>query len=115
MVLMYIGLLASFVTYIYFRIRYTLKIAKDQKDRSADAQYTLSVYSIFTLCIEVLCMAAMALFSGAERNMLSCVPLLACRLLQRDSNCFTQAMNPVFMELPHFALSCIPYIAISLL
>ncbi len=63
--LMYIGLLASFVAYIYFRIRYTLKIAKDQKDRSADAQYTLSVYSIFTLCIEVLCMAAMALFAGA--------------------------------------------------
>ena len=62
--LMYIGLLASFVAYIYFRIRYTLKIAKDQKDRSADAQYTLSVYSIFTLCIEVLCMAAMALFAG---------------------------------------------------
>ena len=65
MMLMYIGLLASFVVYIYFRIRYTLKIAKDRKDRSADAQYTLSVYSIFTLCIEVLCMAAMALFSGA--------------------------------------------------
>lgn len=62
--LMYIGLLASFVAYIYFRIRYTLKIAKDQKDRNSDAQYTLSVYSIFTLCIEVLCMAAMALFSG---------------------------------------------------
>ena len=63
--LMYISMLASFVAYIYFRIRYTLRIAKDQKDRSADAPYTLSVYSIFTLCIEVLCMAAMALFSGA--------------------------------------------------
>ena len=79
MVLMYIGLLASFVTYIYFRIRYTLKIAKDQKDRSADAQYTLSVYSIFTLCIEVLCMAAMALFSGATFFSVCLTPFSVCK------------------------------------
>lgn len=64
MVLMYLGLMASYIAYIYLRIRYTLKIAKDQKDRSSDAQYTLSVYSVFTLVIEVLCMAAMSLFAG---------------------------------------------------
>ena len=64
MMLMYLGMLASYIAYIYFRIRYTLKIAKDQKDRNSDAQYTLSVYSIFTLGIELLCMAAMCLFAG---------------------------------------------------
>jgi len=64
MVLMYLGLIASYVTYLYFRIRYTLKTAKDPRDRSPNAPYTLGVYSIFTLCIEVLCMAAMALYAG---------------------------------------------------
>lgn len=64
MTLMYVCLLCSYAAYIYFRVRFTLKTAKDQRDRSANAQYVISVYSIFTLCIELLCMAAMSLFAG---------------------------------------------------
>jgi len=33
MTMMYLGLLASYITYLYFRIRYTLKTAKDPWDR----------------------------------------------------------------------------------
>ena len=50
--------------YIYFRIRYTLKTAKNPEDSSSNAVYMLSFYPIFALFIEVLCMAAMALYAG---------------------------------------------------
>lgn len=50
--------------YIYFRIRYTLKTAKNPEDSSSHAAYAVSFYPIFALCIEVLCMAAMALYAG---------------------------------------------------
>lgn len=61
---MFVGLLASYATYVYFRVRYTLKAADNQRDRSTDAQYSISVYSIFTLCIELLCMVSMTIYAG---------------------------------------------------
>lgn len=64
MALFYIGMLASFAAYIYFRIRYTLKAAKNPGDSGPNAVYVLSPYSIATLVVEILCMAAMALYAG---------------------------------------------------
>ena len=64
MFIAFLGLLASNIVYIYFRCRYTLKIATNRKDASGNAHYRISVYSILTLVVELLCMAAMALYAG---------------------------------------------------
>ena len=64
LILAYLGLLVSYGVYLYFRCRYTLKIAKNRRDASGAVPYRVSVYSVITLVIEIFCMAAMALYAG---------------------------------------------------
>ena len=64
--LAYLGMIASYIVYIYYRCRYTLKIASNRKDASGAVPYKVSVYSVITLVIEILCMAAMALYAGKQ-------------------------------------------------
>lgn len=66
MTLLYLCLLASYVVYLYYRIRYTLKEAVNQGDPRNNARYKISPYAIVSVCIEALSMAAMAIYAGDD-------------------------------------------------